>query len=109
MTLQQLLANKLSLASRRHASDHQPLFTMSGNALPLKAGQTTAEAVAISCMDAPTPRCVTPRCEDGGAERDRTDDLMLAKHALSQLSYSPWVGGPGRTRTSDLTLIRRAL
>ena len=27
--------------------------------------------------------------EDGGAERDRTDDLMLAKHALSQLSYSP--------------------
>ena len=53
---------------------------------------------------------------DGGAERDRTDDLMLAKHALSQLSYSPELldmrrsdGGPGRTRTSDLTLIRRAL
>ena len=32
------------------------------------------------------------RCGDqpsGGARRDRTDDLMLAKHALSQLSYSP--------------------
>ena len=29
----------------------------------------------------------------GGARRDRTDDLMLAKHALSQLSYCP---GPGR-------------
>lgn len=29
----------------------------------------------------------------GGARRDRTDDLMLAKHALSQLSY-----GPVRTR-----------
>jgi hypothetical protein len=30
----------------------------------------------------------------GGGERDRTDDLMLAKHALSQLSYTPdkwWV------------------
>ncbi len=27
--------------------------------------------------------------EGGGAGRDRTDDLMLAKHALSQLSYSP--------------------
>ena len=26
---------------------------------------------------------------DGGADRDRTGDLMLAKHALSQLSYSP--------------------
>ena len=32
--------------------------------------------------------------ETGGGERDRTDDLMLAKHALSQLSYTPdnwWV------------------
>jgi hypothetical protein len=27
--------------------------------------------------------------ESGGAERDRTDDLRLAKPALSQLSYSP--------------------
>ena len=26
----------------------------------------------------------------GGGERDRTDDLMLAKHALSQLSYTPF-------------------
>ena len=25
----------------------------------------------------------------GGGGRDRTDDLMLAKHALSQLSYAP--------------------
>ena len=29
------------------------------------------------------------RAKDGGAERDRTDDLKLAKLALSQLSYSP--------------------
>ena len=28
---------------------------------------------------------------NGGARRDRTDDLMLAKHALSQLSYGPVV------------------
>ena len=27
--------------------------------------------------------------ETGGAGRDRTDDLLLAKQALSQLSYSP--------------------
>ena len=26
---------------------------------------------------------------NGGGERDRTDDLVLAKHALSQLSYAP--------------------
>ena len=29
---------------------------------------------------------------DGGARRDRTDDLMLAKHALYQLSYGPKTG-----------------
>jgi hypothetical protein len=33
----------------------------------------------------------------GGAERDRTDDLLLAKQALSQLSYTPdeLIGGSG--------------
>ena len=34
------------------------------------------------------------RPPNGGARRDRTDDLMLAKHALSQLSYSPAGGHP---------------
>src|SRR5690606_8854478 len=29
------------------------------------------------------------RSADSGADRDRTDDLRLAKPALSQLSYSP--------------------
>ena len=29
------------------------------------------------------------RCDDGGGRRDRTDDLLLAKQALSQLSYGP--------------------
>jgi hypothetical protein len=29
---------------------------------------------------------------DGGGERDRTDDLLLAKQALSQLSYTPFAG-----------------
>ena len=29
---------------------------------------------------------------DGGARRVRTDDLMLAKHALYQLSYGPFLG-----------------
>src|SRR5215204_2001381 len=41
----------------------------------------------------------------GGARRDRTDDLLLAKQALSQLSYGPdrisdhviaEIGGPGK-------------
>jgi hypothetical protein len=38
--------------------------------------------------------------DDGGARRDRTDDLLLAKQALSQLSYGPsltaCVAGPKR-------------
>jgi hypothetical protein len=29
------------------------------------------------------------RTPPGGARRDRTDDLLLAKQALSQLSYGP--------------------
>jgi hypothetical protein len=33
-------------------------------------------------------RTVENEC-DGGAERDRTADLVIANDALSQLSYSP--------------------
>ena len=36
---------------------------------------------------------------DGGARRDRTDDLKLAKLALSQLSYGPVVQPLGRVRS----------
>src|SRR5712675_1587869 len=32
---------------------------------------------------------VARRAKRGGARRNRTDNLMLAKHALSQLSYGP--------------------
>ncbi len=48
----------------------------------------------------------------GGGERDRTDDLLVANQALSQLSYTPdqsFNGGPKWDRTTHLTLIRRAL
>jgi hypothetical protein len=49
-------------------------------------------------------RCRAPQAlACGGGERDRTDDLLLAKQALSQLSYTPSLraappkaGGPGR-------------
>ena len=45
----------------------------------------------------------SPRSHLGGARRDRTDDLMLAKHALSQLSYGPdclWQALKRRAATS---------
>lgn len=31
---------------------------------------------------------------DGGGRRDRTDDIQLAKLALSQLSYAPYITVP---------------
>ena len=49
----------------------------------------------------------------GGANRDRTDDLLLAKQALSQLSYGPAdleaIGGSGWIRTIDPRLIKTVL
>ena len=35
--------------------------------------------------------CLSFRDVDGGAKEDRTPDLLRAKQALSQLSYSPIV------------------
>ena len=35
-----------------------------------------------------------------GANRDRTGDLLLAKQALSQLSYGPWEAKYTRSRAS---------
>jgi hypothetical protein len=36
------------------------------------------------------------RITAGGARRDRTDDLLLAKQALSQLSYGPALRYPSK-------------
>ena len=59
-------------------------------------------------------------CNFNGDGEIRTHDPLLARQVLSQLSYAPiWVtyliiqshsaSGLEKTRTSDLTLIRRAL
>jgi hypothetical protein len=51
----------------------------------------------------------------GGARRDRTDDLLLAKQALSQLSYGPdasqrWQVSVGKSAlASQYWLARRAV
>ena len=57
--------------------------------------------------------------EPSGDNEIRTRDLLLARQALSQLSYTPIIldyvklyfkkSGLKWTRTTDLTLIRRAL
>jgi hypothetical protein len=42
-----------------------------------------------SIAEVPSPRSPLCHHKNGGGERDRTDDLLLAKQALSQLSYTP--------------------
>src|SRR6266851_6956246 len=42
--------------------------------------------------------CERAEAPAGGARRDRTDDLLLAKQALSQLSY-----GPSRNQASVIS------
>ena len=51
---------------------------------------------------------------NGGDEGIRTPDLLHAKQALSQLSYTPTFmgkinGRDSRTRTYDLSHVKRAL
>jgi hypothetical protein len=55
-------------------------------------------------------RFVRTKMINGGGERDRTDDPLLAKQVLSQLSYTPILpGGSGWIRTNDPRLIKTVL
>ena len=74
-------------------SERSYLFTMSDIALPCRS-----RAKRFSCERA---------VPAGGARRDRTDDLLLAKQALSQLSYGPVKGQ--RSDISDQNLMRAIL
>ena len=63
-------------------------FTMSLNQQRLgQLLETRISAIVSLLATAQHPQ----RNGAGGARRDRTDDLMLAKHALYQLSYGPAV------------------
>ena len=85
--------------ARRRKSN--PLAANAANSTPFSAQRPTKRlrrfGAKIRC---PSERAFQyraqhsiPRIEchgrDGGGGRNRTDDLMLAKHALSQLSYAP--------------------
>ena len=67
------------------------LFTMSKNQTPAEQRQgpikTNVPHKPIKSPEDPTSEAQSAK--DGGADRDRTDDLLLAKQALSQLSYGP--------------------
>ena len=133
-----ILSDRPENPGRRRPSSRIDLSSRSSNARRAKRPSNETDVASDPSSDfsrTPPFSAVHPRT--GGARRDRTDDLMLAKHALSQLSYGPKRqlhrraaamkagkpkpakqgfqskackdGGPGRTRTSDLTLIKRAL
>jgi hypothetical protein len=69
-----LTAKRLLLAQ----DQANPLFTILLNGLTALIGVSLSETI------------VSSRTHDaGGASRDRTGDLKLAKLALSQLSYGP--------------------
>ena len=57
-------------------------------------GRSASPNAALGAAFSATPRC-------GGGERIRTDDLLLAKQALSQLSYTPVQGLEDRDRGSN--------
>jgi hypothetical protein len=90
------------------------LFTMSNNT----QGHTLHRAARKTCLFLGSCRSrhqtpalqsrLTPNpCTPGGARRDRTDDLMLAKHALSQLSYGPANPKKGRAPGTSSQLTSR--
>jgi hypothetical protein len=60
------------------------LFYLPNERLAVYKPQTSRKKL-LSFINRKTAFCIMY----GGAERDRTDDLLLARQALSQLSYSP--------------------
>ena len=72
----------------RHPSHHRD----DANLFFSKDIQPTASALQRSKASQgqrPSPVVRRPSSKNGGAERDRTADPLLAKQVLSQLSYSP--------------------
>ena len=63
--------------------------------LPLRLGDGARKSRLQTSSDERCQRANRQRrlflhlCDGGGGRRDRTDDLLLAKQALSQLSYAP--------------------
>lgn len=76
-----------NLFSSDKSFDH-PALEAAGRARGASPFAHSGEAASTNKLK---DRLAEPR--SGGARRDRTDDLMLAKHALSQLSYGPEENG----------------
>src|SRR5689334_23394572 len=70
-------------SSLRTTAERSPLHDVRQHAARRSFDRSAAN---YRCMDEQRLRGCAP---SGGARRNRTDDLLLAKQALSQLSYGP--------------------
>ncbi len=82
----------LRIASQIPNPDRSPLYDVRNPARASRKDNDMRSDVSrtmFSCRGYFQRPCRRSSLPSGGARRDRTDDLMLAKHALSQLSYGP--------------------
>ena len=80
-------------------------------ASPLSGVRSNHLSYRPSVLRRAPPPCRCLADSDGGADRDRTGDPLLAKQVLSQLSYSPVASlrDPARPGVRTPTRLRRAL
>ena len=83
-----IAAQQLAPSCARELASKRALHPINNVKQPThKRRLSSALSCAIHFLSAEV--CEEAAQEAGGAERDRTDDLLLAKQALSQLSYGP--------------------
>src|SRR5258708_3817401 len=82
----EVVTQYLQIALTIPDSDRSPLYDVRNPARASCEGRDMRSDVSRTMIKTPIRRS---SISSGGARRDRTDDLMLAKHALSQLSYGP--------------------
>ena len=80
--------SKNDVKTTHHVTNRQPLgsSTRSRERIHFLSGREKLSSWLIELVD----RNPGFKIQTGGARRDRTDDLLLAKQALSQLSYGPF-------------------
>src|SRR6266851_3411836 len=86
------LRPRLSASVTSQLSVHPSINTPAPGAQPRPGTVCLASPNAAAAAGGVQRSCAAPvarRFAGGGGERDRTDDLLLAKQALSQLSYTP--------------------
>jgi hypothetical protein len=89
------LTEPLARRNERRSNRMYFLFTMAENPRSVLKGKTHARESKTCFRTIPRNSQGLQKAwrpPSGGARRDRTDDLVLAKHALSQLSYGPLSG-----------------